>query len=268
MLNGWPLPYGDANIGIVCTVCHDPHQTNAYPAQLRNPVFSTNDYFITTSDPLTNQYQANINICAQCHNHRGADWTSTSRPPHNSAQYNSLLGTVGLLASGLPPNQPAAHALLITNQCVGCHMQTSGTLNGLSTATTGHSFKITSYNLCVPCHDNQAEGLVQFTTNAVTYWIQQVKTNLDLWAATRAPPALWTNYGIRSWEYTTPGELSSGGPGPSSAEQALISTNIMKARFNLYLVYNERSFGVHNGNNWALPLLFTALDWVHGELGQ
>ena len=34
----------DLNVAITCVVCHDPHQTNSNPAQLRNPIFSTN-YF-------------------------------------------------------------------------------------------------------------------------------------------------------------------------------------------------------------------------------
>jgi hypothetical protein len=63
------LPTGDANIGVVCITCHDPHQTNAYPAQLRNPVASTNDYFMSTNGTFLSQYNAKINVCAQCHNY-------------------------------------------------------------------------------------------------------------------------------------------------------------------------------------------------------
>jgi hypothetical protein len=262
-----PLPYGDANIGIVCTVCHDPHQTNAYPAQLRNPTFSTNDYFITTSGAFTNQYRTNINICAQCHNHRGASWTSNSRPPHNSAQYNSLLGTVGLVTNQ-PPLKAHTHALRIANQCAGCHMQTTGTLNGLSTSTTGHSFEVEMYSACTPCHGNFASTLVTNVQNATLQLITQLRDNLNTWAMTKAPASLWTKYGFLAWEYTTPGDLSSGGAGPNSSEQALIPVNIQKARFNLYLVFNEGSLGVHNNRYWTQPLLQSGLTWVQAELGQ
>src|SRR5678815_4745342 len=75
-----------------------------YTNQLRQALSSTNDFFLTTSDDFTSKYNPNINVCAQCHNHRGASWTSTSRAPHHSPQYNILLGTVGLLASGQAPN--------------------------------------------------------------------------------------------------------------------------------------------------------------------
>ena len=64
-----------------------------------------------------------------------------------------------------------------------------------------------------------------------------------------------------------PGDLSPGGPGPTRAEQALIPVNIQKARFNLYLVFYDGSFGVHNGP-YAVTLLDTAQTWVQGALGN
>jgi len=53
--------------------------------------------------------------------------------------------------------------------------------------------------------------------------------------------------------------------GPSVAEQALIPANIQKARFNLYLVLYDGSYGVHNPPH-AINLLDTALDCIQGEL--
>jgi hypothetical protein len=140
----------DANVGITCVVCHDPHQNHVwtnvmtgivYTNQLRQALSSTNDFFLSTSDIFTNKYNPNINLCAQCHNHRGASWTSSSRPPHHSPQYNMLLGTVGVLPEGVS-GAPAAHAgtrflsddsgrsFLVTNQCVTCHMQTGNFQHG------------------------------------------------------------------------------------------------------------------------------------------
>src|SRR4029434_352143 len=116
MLKGQPLPEGDANMEITCTVCHDPHQNTDYPAQLRNPVSSTKDFYLSTSDEFLDKYDPTIHICAQCHTHRGASWTSSSRPPHHSPQYNFLLGTVGELETGQAPNDPATHAFL-SKQC-------------------------------------------------------------------------------------------------------------------------------------------------------
>jgi hypothetical protein len=97
--------------------------------------------------------------------------------------------------------------------------------------------------------------------------IQRVKAWLDLWAATEAPDSLWSKYGTRAWEYSTPGELSPGGSGPNSTEQAQIPDNIKKARFNLYLVRNDGSYGVHNGP-YSVTLLDAAENWVLEELNQ
>jgi hypothetical protein len=266
LLRGEPLPVGDANVAIVCVTCHDPHRTNAFPAQLRYPLASTNDYFVSAAGVFTNQINPGINLCAQCHNHRGAAWTDSSRPPHHSAQYNILLGAIGELDSGLAPYQPAAHALWLTNQCVDCHMPSTPCQSPTQPAMTGHKFKVESYGLCLTCHP-YPQLLVEFTTGAVSNRLQQVKAALDLWAATRAPASLWTKYGARAWEYTTPGQLSPGGPGPASSEQALIPVNLRKARFNLYLVLNEGSFGVHNGP-YAIALLDKASEWIRLELDQ
>ena len=255
----------DANVGLVCVTCHDPHQVTPNPFQLRNPVSSTNDYFITTSGAFTNQYNANINICAQCHNHRGATWTTTSRPPHNSPQYNILLGTVGELASGTATYHPAAHGTDIPNQCVGCHMQTKDAA-GAQPAVTGHSFQVTSYNACIQCHPFP-ELLATFTTSVVASQIQEIKGDLDFWATTKSPAALQTKYGTLAWEYTTPGELSTGTAGPNTTEQAQIPDNIKKARYNLYLVLHDGSYGVHNGP-FVSSLLDNAQTCVETEINK
>jgi len=282
------LPSGhDASMhAVTCAICHDPHGSDN-EHQLRNPVSSTNNFTFRTGAVTTNvyhtnfmgvittntyflnttfatQYNASIQICGQCHNDRGASWTSTSRPPHQSPQYNMLLGTVGELSSGVPPQQPGSHALLIADQCVGCHMQTVPFTNDLQSTSSGHSFRVESFDLCQKCH-TMPESLLEFTTNSIWSQIQEVKSALDLWATTKAPEPLRV-YGTRAWEYTNPGSLSTGGPGPNSAEQALIPVTIQKARFNMYLVLNEGSYGVHNVR-FVVTLLDNALSWVSQEVG-
>jgi hypothetical protein len=266
LVNHRPLPKGDANMGITCANCHDPHSTTGNPAQLRNPVASMHDFSLSTSDVFATKYDPTINVCAQCHNHRGASWTSSSRPPHHSPQYNMLIGTIGEQPSGAKPNAPAAHAFL-EKQCVTCHMQTKGFTSEEQPAVTGHSFRVELYDTCLDCHP-YPELLVQFTTiSAIPIQVDEVKRALDLWVTTKAPEALRAKYGARAWEYTNPGELSVGGPGPNSTEQALIPDNIKKARFNLYVVVNDGSYGVHNGPH-SVALLETALAWVRQELNK
>lgn len=280
----------DLDVAITCAVCHDPHQTNSNPAQLRNPIFSTNYFSLATSDVFTNIYNANtnINLCAQCHNDRGATWTNTASAPHRSLQYNFLLGSVGELLDGPATFNPGTHAGLpdsaqhsisgtfyLTNQCVSCHMQ-----NDTSPATAhSHTFEITSYDVCMNCHLTQPGQSASTISNNVSLLIYE----LNLWAATEAPPALQTN-GAVIWEYTTPGGLvwqtNSMGyvtgwtqldevnfSGPDASGQALIPDAIKQARFNLYLVLNDGSFGAHN-LTFALNLLYTAQILVEQELFQ
>jgi hypothetical protein len=274
LLESNALPAGDADIGIVCVTCHNPHQTNAYPAQLRNPVASTNDYFMPTNGKFASYYQTNINICAQCHNHAGASWTNNECEPHHSAQYNMLLGTIGEQESGLPPYMPGSHALKITNQCAGCHMQKTPFVSDAQPGNTGHSLKVESYSVCINCHfttntplnELLMTNLVTVVTDLISNQIQTVKFDLDFWAAsTNAPASLSAKYGTLAWEYTTPGGLSSGGPGPNAEEQLLIPENIRKARFNLYVVRNDGTFGIHNPV-YAITLLTAAEDWIAEEV--
>jgi hypothetical protein len=279
---------GDANVAIVCVVCHDPHQTNGYAAQLRNPMSSTNDYSLTTSTNFTSAYNPKINVCGQCHNDRGAAWTDTSRAPHHSLQYNFLTGSVGEFLDGAATFVPGSHAGLpdsarysisgtfyLTNQCVSCHMQEELAPSDIH----NHTFEVASHDVCMNCHLFDPGQSVPDVSNRVS----SVIFLLNRWAALKAPAALQTN-GAVIWEYTTPGGLvwktnSSGFvtswtqvdqvnfSGPDAAGQALIPANIKKARFNLYLLVNDGSFGLHN-SVFARGLLIAAEDFVAQELSQ
>lgn len=278
----------DYNVPITCAVCHDPHRqtgwtnslngvitftntltgvatviTNAelgpvYTNQLRSALASTENFSLATSAVFTNVYNPNINLCGQCHNARGAVWTDTSRAPHHSPQYNLLIGTVGELATGPTPGLPATHSRL-EKQCAECHMQTTN-------SSTGHTFSVVTYQLCYNCHTDPA-GLIKFTTNSIASQIQETKFYLDYWATNVAPVAIpgLQQYGVYAWEYSTPGDLSPGGSGPSTADQALIPDDIKKARFDLYLVLYDGSYGVHNAP-YDVELLQAANSWVLGQI--
>jgi len=295
LLDNDPLPDGveAGAVGIACATCHEPHAQNVftnvlngvlpnspnlpsrviltnsllgsvYTNQLRNPFASTNDFFLSTTDVFANKYDPNINLCAQCHNDRGSDWTDTSMAPHPSPQYNMLLGTVGQLVSGLPPNAPGTHSLL-EQQCVTCHMQSTAPASPSKPAGAGHTFEVVSYQVCAQCHDSalNASNAVTFLGGVLTTQIQMVQSELDAWATNNAPSYLRTNYATLAWEYTTPGSLSPAGRnGPTTAEQQQwLPATIKKARFNLYLVVNDGSLGVHNPYH-ALDLLNNASAWV------
>lgn len=286
----------DYNVAVTCAVCHNPHATNSNPVLLRNPMASTNSFHFLSSDvasisAFTNKYNAStdINLCAQCHNDRGAAWTDTSRAPHHSLQYNFLLGAVGELQGGSATFNPGTHAGLpasaiysisgtfyLTNQCAACHMQPDA-----APATT-HSHTFTpGYDVCMNCHDGAAAQ--DFFTPYLSNRVASVIFALNQWAALKAPSTLKSN-GIVPWEYTTPGGLtwttnSSGYvtgwtesdsvsfKGPNSTGQALIPDTIKKARFNLYLVVNDGSEGAHNPS-FAIGLLSSAQTFVIQELNK
>ena len=282
----------DYNVPITCAVCHDPHQTNDSPDQLRNPVSSTNYFALTSEDTatvsaFTNKYNANINIniCAQCHNDRGSTWVDTARAPHHSMQYNFLLGSVGELLGGPATFNPGTHAGLpaskiyslsgtfyLTNQCASCHMQSD------SSDADNHTFAVTSHTVCYNCHLTPPEILEEFyLTPAISNGVTTVITAMNRWAA-RQTNALLTATNVVAWEYTAPGGLtwqtnsvgnvigwSLNNPvtftGPNSAGQTLIPDQVKRARFNMYLVLNDGSFGVHNPT-LALGLLNAAEIWM------
>jgi hypothetical protein len=139
-------------------------------------------------------------------------------------------------------------------------------VTGSHRGLAGHSFRVETFEACQSCHVFP-ELLVNFTTMVISVRIQQVKTDLDLWATTTAPQTLRDKYGVLAWEYSTPGELSTGSPGPNSSEQAQVPDNIKRARFNLYLVKYDGSYGTHNPLN-AIALLEAARAWVREELNQ
>jgi hypothetical protein len=149
-------------------------------------------------------------------------------------------------------------------------MQSASSLNSAQPGATGHTFAMDSYAVCAGCHGSaaNASNLVVLVSGLITNQIQELQASLNQWAIIKAPAVLGTaQYGTRAWEYTVPGTLSPGGPGPSAAQQALIPVNIQKARFNLYLVLYDGSLGVHNPN-YSISLLYTAQNWVDLELSQ
>jgi hypothetical protein len=279
---GTPLPSREdaAFFGVTCGVCHDAHANmdsspTAEDPQLRNPVYSTKNFSYSTSSSTTfaAQYDPDIQACGQCHNMRGALWQDTSRPPHNSPQYNLLIGQG---AYDLGNSSIAAHGADIPNQCIRCHsasLPAAAAASQSSTNFQGHTFNL-DFNSCALCHITAlaAQNAMTNTQQQIKTQIAAVKGLLDQWATSKAPPDLQAKYGALSWEYSTPGELSNptNNPaiiGPTSAEQANVPDAIKQARMNLYLVQHDGSFGVHNGD-YTRYLLNVAKTNVNTQLAD
>lgn len=270
-------PHESAKYPVVCATCHDPHADTAYGAHLRNPVYSTDffSYNTSASTSFAAQYREDIQLCAQCHNQRGATWDSSSRPPHHSPQYNMLIGETYAPTSKTPPTPVApilaTHGRGILHQCAHCHTHghEAESPSEEDPNYTGHTFAPMIGDNCAECHGTAevAASITESTQFFVRSRIQEVKGLLDEWATTKAPQVLREKYGVLAWEFTTPGQLSTGSPGPSSSEQSQIPNAIKQARYNLYIVEHDGSYGAHNGT-YARKLLTVADDLVRAELAK
>jgi hypothetical protein len=270
------------NFGITCVSCHDPHAGD-WDYQLRNPVFSTNFFTFFTGTATTNlyftnflgvittntypantvfasQYDPQLQVCAQCHNSRGARWQDTSRPPHHSPQYNILIGAVQTNYLNGTASMPGIYGLN-TNGCAQCHVHkvvSPGTISDTNPVMTGHTFAPSLQGMVDAgwyASTNAAAAAIARIQTATTNQITALVAALNNWGLTKAPAVLRTNYGALAWEYSAAGAL--GNPsgstnsianGPPGSQQGLIPNPIKQARFNLYLVFHDQSLGVHNTN--------------------
>jgi len=197
-----------------------------------------------------------------------------SRAPHNSPQYNMLIGILqpdylnSTNGKAFYTNGPVNNGIGIyathsgitargssynTNQCATCHVPSYTTTAG---NVTGHTFNLDANGCALGgCHTSGWPDYPDYRTET-TNTLAAVVDLLNTWATNNAP-GLFTNYNKylqNSWEYTSPGPLASlTNSGPSSADQLLLPTNIMQARFDLYMVRNDGSLGVHNPT--FIPLL-------------
>jgi PKD repeat protein len=190
-----------------------------------------------------------------------------SRAPHNSVQYNMLIGilqpdylnstngktvyTNGVLNNGIglyaTHSGIAARSPYNTNQCATCHVPSYSTASG---NVSGHTFNMDPNGCALGgCHTSgypdYEDYQVQTTNN-----IAAVVDLLNRWATNNGPAILGANYSKykqNSWEYTSPGVLASvTNAGPSSSDQLKLPAVIQQARFDVYMVRNDGSLGVHN----------------------
>lgn len=270
MLKDKSLPTGKeaAEMAINCVICHDPHVETIHGERLRNPLYSTNFFSYNTGTNFASQYDASVNICGQCHNARGARVADSSRPPHHSPQYNILVGNIGVRTNDTPTMSP--HWKLPT-QCAHCHMQ-QRTVNSPTYENpniTGHSAMMTSFDACIQCHDAPDEKMM-YTQMGIQARMERVKNLMDLWGNTKSDPAIRSKYGSLAWEYSSAGQISDptgASKGPQGNEQSLVPQNIKDARFNMYMVELDGSYGVHNAA-YCRYLLRVAEDKVKIELAQ
>ncbi len=258
-------------------------QIEARPHQLRNPIGSAKFMsFLTSTNPanFALQYDPDIQMCGQCHNERGATWNGTGRPPHHSPQYNILIGQV--VDPSLDTNHfngaPAGHGDPYTArpfgnpyQCTACHnrAEEQASPTPANPNYTGHRFQVQML-ACAECHgflgepnaEEIAEGAVEFIQVGTKDFMRRAIGELNNWAtnkitdlyvagSTNSVAFLGTNNPalVVPWEFSTIGQLNTGKKSPPTAGQNRLlkyAPEILQARFLLYMVEHDASYGVHN----------------------
>jgi len=120
-----------------------------------------------------------------------------------------------------------------------------------TTNITGHNFKVNNIGCGLGgCHTSgvpDTEGYITNTKNNIGRLVDL----LTQWATNKGPAILGaTDYNRskqNSWEFPTIGTLAPTAlPGPVATNQVKLPEEIRQARFNVYMVKYDGSYGVHN----------------------
>jgi hypothetical protein len=137
---------------ITCQACHDPHDASN-PHQLRM------NYNVTLSDGTVVTNAGAGGFCMECHNSRNGSVTNMmakyplNQPnwaggvafgTHDSPQGDMLEGVNAITYGQVIPSAP--HANVVSNTCVGCHMQTIASTDPAFTLAGGHTTKMSYTN--------------------------------------------------------------------------------------------------------------------------
>jgi hypothetical protein len=148
-----------------CRACHEIHTS-----------FTAADWALSTTDPVTFLAFEDVtfdggqgNLCVNCHQARRAvdeadadgnvEITSTHWGPHHGPQSNMLYGLAG---GGDVEGSPSAHATMVEDTCVACHLGEGD----------NHTFE-PDVSACTECHADAED----FDINGLQTEVQE---NLDL----------------------------------------------------------------------------------------
>jgi hypothetical protein len=196
-----------------CRACHQIHTT-----------FTSEDFALETTDPVALFATEGVtfdggegNLCANCHQARrgfpeavdGMITDITSHwGPHHGPQSSMLMGVAGAGAEG----SPSAHAQMVENTCVTCHLGESGS----------HTFE-PSVEACQACHS----GAENFDINGVQ---TEVQTQLEELGNQLVAADVLSDATV------------DGHPTVTEAPE-----NVALALYNwIYIAHEDKSLGVHN----------------------
>ena len=261
---------------LTCQGCHDPHSA-ANPHQLR----TSSSVALADGTVITNA--GGGGFCMNCHTSRNGSVTNSlveypalqvtwnggnAFGPHDSPQADMLEGENAVTYGQVIAQGP--HALVVSNTCVGCHMQTISSKDPAFTLAGGHS-TLMSYNVitngttnkvsvtyvCTQCHG----ALTNFNIvvpDAVGYgYAQGIQTQVQILLnqlSMLLPPS---GYKSNPALYVADGLVKS----PST--QTNWPQKFLQAAYNYQFVSNDGSLGVHNGP-FALGILKASIENLTG----
>ena len=260
---------------ITCQACHDPHNASN-PNQLRM------SYNVTLSDGTMVTNAGAGGFCMECHNSRNGSVTNelakyplnqpnwaggVSFGTHDSPQGDMLEGVNAVTYGQTIPSAP--HAMVVSNTCVGCHMQTIASTDPAFTLAGGHTTKMSYTNsagvyvpvtyVCTQCHgtvnsfDIPAPDYVGVGySQGIQTQVQQLLNKLS----TLLPPS---GYQANANNYVAAGVVQS-----SISTQTNWPTPFLQAAYNWTFVSEDGSLGVHNGP-FAVGLLKASIGNLTGD---
>jgi hypothetical protein len=260
---------------ITCQACHDPHNASN-PHQLRM------NYNVQLSDGTVVTNAGAGGFCMECHNSRNGsvsnmmvqyplsqpNWAGGSAfGTHDSPQGDMLEGVNAITYGQQIPSAP--HALVVSNTCVGCHMQTIASTDPAFTLAGGHSTKMSYTNsaglyvpvtyVCAQCHGT----LTSFDVPAPDYvgvgYSQGIQTQVQQLMnklSTLYPPAV---YQANPNNYVADGKVKT-----SLSTYTNMPAKFLNAAYNFQFVQMDGSLGVHNGP-FAVGLLKASIGNLTGD---
>lgn len=231
-LLGYPGEDLTQKSALSCESCHGNH-TTLEESEISAPMATMAAVKLIVDESTEVDLEGVSNLCGTCHNSRrnGSYYTdvdtlsdgtpiladsvyisSTHAGPHYSAQLNTLVGIGGYGATASTAHESVG--------CVGCHM-------GDATATAGgHTFAPNLANCTVACHSSVTD-MAAFVTEKH----DARKADMDAIATALAAA----------------GALIDNGDGTFSLVKALVSEDVFQAFWNYRVMYQDHSYGVHNG---------------------
>lgn len=261
---------------ITCAACHDPHDP-ANPHQLR----SASTYTLPEGTTVTNVGLGAL--CMECHHSRNGSasnnianyklglptWAGgSSFGVHDSTAGDMVEGVNAFTYGKVIPS--SAHSFVISNVCVGCHMQPVASGDPAFTKAGGHTFSMTypmvlngvtnivdKTDVCVKCHgpiegfnfarkDYDGDGVI----DGVQTEVQHLLDNLS-----RLLP---------SSAYRTDANYVADGLVKSPSVKTNWPTKFLQAAWNWQFVNVEGSKGVHNAS-YAVGILKASIADLTGD---